>query len=555
LRIIIFFKIKLKEYTTLHKDIFDAISKLQIVEINLNISNNLELVQTIFEKINHAGKELTAGDLVRNYLLLAHSTAEQNNLYKIWKQIELNVKNDYISKFAKDYLITKIYDDIPEKKIYDKFKGYILDNNTNADKETLTKNKEEILKNMLEFSPYYKWLLHSICPDTKINRIIKMLNLLKGGDFYPLLMLIIKKLYETNNQELIRILDLLADFLLRYRIVAPSLGGGSLRSALSTIIYKLSTNEIEYTYDAILFELSNSPTNANRFPDNADFEKALSENIELSYAKVLYWRIEQKETRNIPVDIDEITIEHLMPQKLSRWWKNNLGGDERASQIYENYLNNVGNLTPVSRSYNSEMSNNPWGEKLEVLKKVQFNITAEIPNKYPKWNEENIILRNSDITNRLVNIIIGPKERTRPLKSQNIATYETGKYSLTELKELDLAGAEFDSIIIGEDTIDCSDWNKLFGVICEKIIATDENKIIDLILNNNIHKSISTKNKSKTVKDPIITDNANLLVKPFRIKDSNYFYEGCLSAASAVSYTKQLCEYAGLIDKVYINIV
>lgn len=89
-------------------DIYETIPKLEIVDVNLQISDDLGAVQTIFEKINSTGKRLTPADLIRNYLLLANTSAEQERLYQdYWVKIEQVVKNDNISRFARDYLIIK----------------------------------------------------------------------------------------------------------------------------------------------------------------------------------------------------------------------------------------------------------------------------------------------------------------------------------------------------------------------------------------------------------------------------------------------------------------
>ena len=45
--------------------------------------------------------------------------------------------------------------------------------------------------------------------------------------------------------------------------------------------------------------------------------------------------MEQVETKNIPVPIDKVTIEHLMPQTLSNWWKDYLVGKDDNGKIDE----------------------------------------------------------------------------------------------------------------------------------------------------------------------------------------------------------------------------
>ena len=57
--------------------------------------NHWEKPQEIFESMNSLGKPLSLADLVRNYLLLGKTSAQQNNLYhNFWLKIEQNLTGD-----------------------------------------------------------------------------------------------------------------------------------------------------------------------------------------------------------------------------------------------------------------------------------------------------------------------------------------------------------------------------------------------------------------------------------------------------------------------------
>jgi uncharacterized protein with ParB-like and HNH nuclease domain len=75
--------------------IFETIPKLEVVEVNLQAANELEAVQTVFEKINSSGNDLTPANLIRNLLLLTHSADEQERLYmKYWLKMLNILKTD-----------------------------------------------------------------------------------------------------------------------------------------------------------------------------------------------------------------------------------------------------------------------------------------------------------------------------------------------------------------------------------------------------------------------------------------------------------------------------
>ena len=527
------------------KQIYEAITKVEIVEVNLQISDELAIVQTVFEKINSTGKPLSASDLIRNLLLLTQSAREQERLYNTyWVAIEDALKNENISRFSRDYLIMKRFADVQEKRIYKTFKEHFHGGSA---------TNEDILSEMKRLSVPYAWIKFENCPDDEINRSIKMLNILKTEDLYPLYLFILDVMFDTAKPELRKIFTLLTDFMLRFRIVAPSGGGGSLRSSIQELIENLSSGTIDFTYDAIYYELSNSPSPANRFPSDEEFKIQLTTGINTTYARVLLMKIEENETRNIPVPIEKVTVEHLMPQTLSAWWKENLGGDEMSSAIFEKYINCIGNLASVSQGYNSSMSNATWDIKKLSLHDVQFCITSEIPGKYEFWNEQSIVSRNIDVAMRAVNSIISPLNRTRTYRTRdNSEEYAPGIYSVADLS-IPMNGSNIVAIHCNNIALECNRWKDLLVCLVKAMNENYPDKLSKIINENRIHKATST--KAYPQKDPIISIVPSYLVDPIKVDGCSYYCEGCISNIRARTYAKQLLDYFDITQEYSIEIM
>ena len=525
------FKELIKQTSVSPKDIYNAIPRLQVVDVNLQITNDLTAVQTIFEKINSTGKPLEPADLIRNFLLIAKSSDEQERLYEnYWINIESEINAENISRFSRDFLIMKIFEDVPNDNIYSMFKEYVEGSNI---------CHEKILEEMYKYSKYYAWLKFYNSPNQKLNKKIELLNFLKTDDLYPLYLYLLEKLYLTDLEELIKIFDLLANFMLRYRIVSPSGGGGALRAAIQQLLEQISTENISPTFENIYFELSNSPTPASRFPDDEEFKKTLMDNVSTTYARALLLQIEEKERFNIPVELSKVTIEHLMPQTLSQWWRNYLGGEEESERIYDTYLNCIGNLAPISQSYNTKNSNKSWNEKVINLSSVQFVITSEVA-KFNNWKENEIKVRNEDIACRACKATISPLPRTRKFQTKNSqSAFVAGLYSLSDLST-PMEGANVESLVFKGITYNVKSFKELFSKICLIAYELDENRFKQIVNGNVIHKSISTREKGE--KDPIISSYPGKLVVPVRIGDTPFYSEGALSSRRVRVYAKQLLE-------------
>lgn len=533
------FKKLINESDCTPKEIYEAIPKLEIVDVNLQITNDLTAVQTVFEKINSTGKPLEPADLIRNYLLISNSYSEQKSLYdNYWVKIEELIKTENISRFARDYLVMKTFNDVVNDKIYSDFKNHF------ESEKTL---HVEILGDMLKYSKYYSWIKFENSPSPKINKSLLILNLLKTDDLYPLYMYLLEKLYDTNESELIKMLDLLCDFMLRYRIVSPSGGGGALRAAIQRIVELYSEGYCDPTYDTLLFELSNSPTSANRYPTDDEFKEAMKNYINLSNARVLLMRIEEKERYNIPVDITKVTVEHIMPQTRTDWWEDNLGGKEEADRIYETYLNCIGNLAPISQSYNSKNSNKSWDIKRENLRQVQFVITSETANN-DQWTEDEIVARNEDVAERAVKAVQGPLKRERAYQSKDpSSTFEAGQYDLSDL-QTPMEGASVEELIYDGESIKVDSFKELFYKVCEIAYNFDKEKFAEIVEKNIIHKSTAVKNTDD--KDPILTTRPEHLHTAEPLAGTPYFIEGALSSMRIRIYANQLLkEFDGLLEK------
>ena len=504
--------------------LYKALKKIEIASIELvtkqlEAKDDLETVQRIFEKINSTGKPLTKGDLIRNFLLLTKNLQEQEELYKnYWLKIEKRLLSENISIFAKDYLVMKIFEDVNDSEVYKKFKQVF-----GEDGET----KEKILKEMTKYSEYYSWILE---PNTLLSTLNKKKEVIKklleeikyigAIDFRSLLMLLLEKMYDEKNIiELEKILKLLRDFLLRYRVVKVSRGGGGLTGVVTDLIKKISTNEIECNYENIYFELSNSKNPSGKFPRDDEFKQALQESVDETYAKLVLSIIEKNEKPNdIPIDVSKITIEHIMPKKLNSSWEKDLGND--AVSIHEKFLKSIGNQVPLSKKWNSSLSNKVFIEKRRKYIEQQFSITREIFD-FEKWGEEELIKRNKDISERACNYIISPLKRSRDYDDDEVITFED--------KIEDTKNKKIRAILYNDKEYIIKNWKDLIYKISEILYENIKNKF----------KTVSAQKKLLIVS----VNDKEKLKNAKQIKNSEFYCE------TEIKLAKDSFKYAGIVAK------
>ena len=89
----------------------------------------------------------------------------------------------------------------------------------------------------------------------------------------------------------------------------------------------------------------------------------------------------------------KITVEHIMPQKLTSEWRNALGPD--ADEIHSRWLHTLGNLTLTG--YNSELGVMSFSDKKkEFLTESKFSLNSSLKD-VDEWNAETIEQRGRNL--------------------------------------------------------------------------------------------------------------------------------------------------------------
>lgn len=114
--------------------------------------------------------------------------------------------------------------------------------------------------------------------------------------------------------------------------------------------------------------------------------------VKAEKAKLILESIEQSFIHKERVFFENLSIEHIMPQKLNKDWEKSLGEDwETTHQLL---LHTLGNLTLTG--YNPELSNKPFDKKRDILLESNLQLNEYFKDKI-NWNKEDIEKRSEDL--------------------------------------------------------------------------------------------------------------------------------------------------------------
>ncbi|RSL33928.1 DUF262 domain-containing protein [Salibacterium salarium] len=351
-----FFREVIKKSGTDLNALYQGLSKLIVVDIALDRDHDNP--QLIFESLNSTGLDLSQADLIRNYVLMKLEPKEQEYLYKnYWYPMEKSFgdlsDSSLFDRFMRDFLTVKT-GRIPNiKNVYADFKEYV----TSKPNESI----EYILEDIYKYSKYFVKLAFQSENDREVNQVLKDVNSLKVDVSYPLLLEVYND-YESDlisKNELISILKLVESYVFRRAICGVPTN--SLNKTFATFARDIDKNNYLESVQA-LFALKDS---YRRFPNDEEFKRALAVKDVYNFRSRNYLlrKLENHDTKEI-VDIENYTVEHIMPQNenLSKEWQQELGANWK--EIQQAHLHTIGNLT-LTR-YNPELRDRFFKEKRDM---------------------------------------------------------------------------------------------------------------------------------------------------------------------------------------------
>lgn len=396
-------------------ELFDAICKLEIINISLNHEDNPQL---IFESLNSTGLNLSEGDKIRNYILMGLPNDQQTKFYeKYWNRIESYTDYD-VSSFVRDYLSIKQQSTPNMNSVYPTFKKYVEDAEV-ADIEPL-------LKDLLEYAKRYTFLIKGGHSDERLNSCIYRLNRLSTSITRPFLLEVIR-LSESGAltaDELIEVFHFTESYLFRRAICdLPTNALNKIFLLLHREIIRFDGDESHYV-EKFKYALL-SKRERTRFPSDEEFAECMStRNIYGMNPKnklYLFERLENSETSETKdvwghLDRGEYSIEYIMPQHLTAAWIVSLGDNYEA--IHTNWLHRLANLTLTA--YNSRYSNSPFAEKRDMphgFKDSGLRINQWVGRK-EQWGLPELEERDQLLKNTVIGIWSYPTSNYHPQKKQ-----------------------------------------------------------------------------------------------------------------------------------------
>ncbi|MFP6067549.1 DUF262 domain-containing protein [Helicobacter pylori] len=422
--------------------IFKGLDKLMVVEISLE--RGKDNPQLIFESMNSTGKDLTQTDLIRNYILMGLEPEKQKIFYKkYWRAMEENFKQNetLFNQFVRHYLTIKTREIPNINKVYEAFKRYQQERGIET---------EALLQDLQKYCGYFCRIVFKKEADKELNKALSFLVDLERDVIYPLLLELYSDYKDSVlfEKDFISIIYLIESYICRRAVCG--LGTNSLNKIFASFTKKINKDQYFESMKAHFLSLE---TTKGKFPKDSEFKNLFTtiDFYNLKEKKYFFERLENFDTKE-PVNTKECTIEHIMPQTLTKEWKKDLG--ENFQAIHDKYLHTIGNLTLTG--YNQDYSNKSFQEKRDMekgFKDSPLRLNQNLKD-LESFGEKEIEKRANDLADWALKIWTYPK-----LDAETLEKYKPKK----EKKVYDLSSYKFGS-----------HSRELFDILSKEIKALDE---------------------------------------------------------------------------------
>ncbi len=379
---------------------------LRLIVIDLSADDN---PQVIFESLNARGLPLQTSDLVRNHIFHLAETQKLNSdrLYEEhWARFEDGFWHQGSGKgprggtrldaFLAYYLAMELRRTLNQQELYPTFREYLAPR---------AQSLPAVLARFAAYGELYRSLEQRLELDPSESQFMARLEVLGTDAVLPLVLHVFGE-YEGAARR--SVLELIESYLIRRAIV-----GGAARDygAVAAAVLQRLGNSRQDPARTVREQLSSYTTTDAAWPGDSDVaafarDRSMGQ-IQGRRIRLILSVVDQgmrtPRHERIAYDIDELTLEHLMPRSWNEHWPLH---DPAAALQRARLVFTLGNLTLITAPLNSELGNGPWARKrAELTRYSRLLLNQSLPDT---WDETAIRARGEQFARVLVQALPGP---------------------------------------------------------------------------------------------------------------------------------------------------
>ena len=379
-----------------------GLERLRVVSIGLHANED---PQQIFESLNATGRPLTESEKVKNWLLMGLPNAEQQDLHdNHWLRIERTLGAEHTTEptdtFLRDVLRWRTGEIQGIDRVYEGLRRWAV-------REGQAGDRPALCRDLARLAGLYGTITGTAERhiNRKVERQLRHLRALGIDVHRPLTLRLLNDASEDggageSDDALAKVLAGIGTWTTRMWLAERPMAG--MNRAVAELARGTGPGAgddyVEHWLGRIQ-RLRNTRVGVPRDEEVREgirTRKAYGGGATRSAFAVLCELMEAEHGEESPAR-DRLTIEHVIPQKLTDEWKQALGDD--AEEIHGRHRDRLANLTLSGDVTNAVMGTGTFTAKREVYRKSSIGITRSLADE-TEWNEEALERRAEELARR-----------------------------------------------------------------------------------------------------------------------------------------------------------
>ena len=367
-----------------------GLERLRVVSIGLHTNED---PQQIFESLNATGRPLTESEKIKNWLLMGLPDAEQQDLHdNYWRQIERLLGAEHTTEptdtFLRDTLRWRTGEIQGIDRVYEGLRRWAVREGQAGDRPTLCRD-------LARLAGLYGAIIGTAerHRHRQVERELRHLRALGIDVHRPLTLRLLNDASDDDSaglsdEALAKVLAGIGTWTTRIWLAERPTAG--MNRAVAELAHGPGPGADEDAVDYWLGRVQRFRNTRMGVPRDEEVRegirtrKAYGGGATQSAFAILCELMEAEHGEESPAR-DRLTIEHVMPQKLTDEWKQTLGDD--AEEMHGRHRDQLPNLTLSGDVTNAGMGTSTFSSKREVYYKSSIGITRSLADE-TEWNED-----------------------------------------------------------------------------------------------------------------------------------------------------------------------
>lgn len=405
-----------------------VIGGLSLVSVTAHAGDN---VYRIFESLNNTGMQLSQGDLLRNYLFMRLETRAEVVYQSLWLPMQEMLDTAGLEQL--------FWLDAARENPRAKQTEIYADHQKRLARIRDEAGIEAEVSRLAQLATLFKSILEPERePDPEVSRRLARLNLWGANTVRPLVLHLLDRRDKctATSAQVAAALHYIEAFVVRRLLI------GRATSNLNRILLGAVT-EMPADVDVDVAVRQYLSSGRKYYATDQELSHGIRSlpfylNGRATQRKLVLSWLEESFGNKEPVDLDTLTIEHVLPQSPSPAWRSAISAELRAGEtvdeVHEAVVHTLGNLTLTG--HNLTLSNKPFAQKREILAASGVTMNKEIAAE-SNWDRSRILARADELALRardlwpgpVAGVLLAPANELWEVMNQALAALPAGRWT------------------------------------------------------------------------------------------------------------------------------